>query len=77
MKKFWKNDCEIDKGPRFCKKCGCELVSTNKKKKCANCQRVTGKKIKDNSLKVLGVSLGVLALGVLNKDDDSDDNTIV
>ena len=24
---------------RYCKKCGCELTSTNKKKLCENCRR--------------------------------------
>lgn len=24
---------------RYCKKCGCELVSTNKHKRCDNCRR--------------------------------------
>ena len=24
---------------RYCKKCGCELMSTNKKKLCENCRR--------------------------------------
>ena len=26
---------------RYCKKCGCELVSTNKHKLCDNCRRET------------------------------------
>lgn len=32
---------------RFCKKCGCELVSTNKHKTCANCRHSRNEKIKN------------------------------
>ena len=31
---------------RFCKKCGKELMSTNKKKICANCRNTRNSKIK-------------------------------
>ena len=30
---------------RYCKKCGCELMSTNKKKLCADCFRKRNEKL--------------------------------
>ncbi len=30
---------------RYCKKCGCELMSTNKKKLCADCFRKLNEKL--------------------------------
>ena len=42
---------------RYCKKCGCELVSTNKNKLCENCRRTRNQGIKKigGTLAVLGV----------------------
>lgn len=43
----------------YCKKCGCELMSTNKKKLCANCKDTRNNTIK----KILSVPL-VAAISV-------------
>ena len=38
---------------RYCKKCGCELVSTNKHKLCDNCRRERNANIRNGVLKVI------------------------
>ena len=47
----------------YCKKCGCELVSTNKHKLCDNCRR----ECRDNIKKGMGglVGIGGIAVTVL------------
>ena len=44
---------------RYCKKCGCELTSTNTKKLCENCRRTRNKAIKDAALCIGGAALSV------------------
>ena len=39
-----------NKETRYCKKCGCELMSTNKKKLCENCRRKRNEKIRNGAL---------------------------
>jgi len=39
---------------RYCKKCGCELMSTNKKKLCENCRRNRINNIKNWGLGITG-----------------------
>lgn len=34
---------------RFCKKCGCELASVNRRKLCENCRRGRASKIKNGA----------------------------
>lgn len=75
--KMNKND-EVDE-TRFCKKCGCELVSTNKRKLCENCRRNRNKQI-GRALAGIGTTAVSIILflpqilGALNNnaDDDSD-----
>lgn len=43
---------------RYCKKCGCELVSTNKHKLCDNCRRERNAIIRNSVLSAAG--MGVL-----------------
>lgn len=44
---------------RYCKKCGCELTSTNKKKLCENCRRTRNKTIKDTAIGIGGTLFGI------------------
>lgn len=39
---------------RYCKKCGCELVSTNKHKLCDNCRRERNANIRNGVLGAVG-----------------------
>ena len=50
---------------RFCKKCGCELVSTNKRKLCDNCRREHAGKIRNVGL--IGVGILGAVLSVITK----------
>lgn len=43
---------------RYCKKCGCELRSDNKSKKCDNCKRKDRKGLRN----VGGVIIGILTV---------------
>ena len=47
---------------RYCKKCGCELVSTNKYKMCDNCRRERAIKIRKG---VLGAATLVSSIALL------------
>ncbi len=40
---------------RYCKKCGCELMSTNKKKLCADCFRKRNEKLQKIGLYCMSV----------------------
>ncbi|WP_281817559.1 hypothetical protein [Vallitalea longa] len=71
-----KNENDIDEGPRYCKKCGCELVSTNKRNLCANCQREKGKGIRNGILTGLGMFMGIIALGWLNDQNGEDTDEV-
>ena len=51
---------------RYCKKCGCELVSTNKHKQCDNCRRERNAKFRKVALTALG-TVGSVALFVVTK----------
>ena len=51
---------------RYCKKCGCELSSTNKHKLCDNCRRERAAKIRNGALGAVG-TLGSIALFVITK----------
>ena len=53
-------------GVRYCKKCGCELVSTNKHKLCANCRRKRNAEIRNNVLGFVGTA-GSFALFIVTK----------
>ena len=44
---------------RYCKKCGCELMSTNKKKLCENCRRNRNQAIKNTALGISGTVVAV------------------
>lgn len=48
---------------RYCKKCGCELVSTNKHKLCDNCRRERNANIRNG---VLG-AVGTVVLFIVTK----------
>ena len=47
---------------RYCKKCGCELVSTNKHKLCDNCRHSRNETIRNN---VLGAGGALLGFGLI------------
>lgn len=46
---------------RFCKNCGCELVSTNKHNLCDHCRRTRNEKIRNE---LIGVGTGLLSIGL-------------
>lgn len=48
---------------RYCKKCGCELVSTNKHKLCDNCRRERNAIIRNRVLS----AAGMVALFIVTK----------
>lgn len=51
---------------RYCKKCGCELVSANKHKLCDNCRRKRNAKVR-NGIGILGVGTGSFAFFIVKK----------
>ena len=51
---------------RYCKKCGCELMSTNKHQTCENCRRKRMGKVK-NGLKAIGAAALSFGVFMLNK----------
>ena len=51
---------------RYCKKCGCELVSTNKHKLCDNCRRERNANIRNGVLGAVG-TVGSIALFIVIK----------
>lgn len=56
------NDGEI----RFCKKCGCELASTNKRNTCDNCRRERAGKIRKGAIAAV-TTVGSIAMFVITK----------
>ena len=46
---------------RYCKKCGCELMSTNKNKLCENCRRIRNQKYKKRGAVVAAIGGTVAA----------------
>ena len=52
---------------RYCKKCGCELVSTNKHKLCDNCRRERNANIRNGVLGAVG-TVGSIAQFIVTKD---------
>lgn len=54
---------------RYCKKCGCELVSTNKHKLCDHCRHSRNEKVRNGILGAGGAILSVLLIVItLGKD---------
>jgi hypothetical protein len=51
---------------RYCKKCGCELASTNKHKLCDDCRRKRAEKIRNGAIGI-GTTLGSVVLFVVTK----------
>lgn len=51
---------------RYCKKCGCELVSTNKHKLCDNCRRERNANIRKGILSAVG-TFGSFVLLIVTK----------
>ena len=51
---------------RYCKKCGCELVSTNKHKLCDNCRRKRNANIRKGIMGAAG-TVGSVALTIMTK----------
>ena len=51
---------------RYCKKCGCELMSTNKKKLCENCRRNKNGTIRKIS-RAAGSALGLAGVVLFRK----------
>ena len=56
---------------RYCKKCGCELASTNKHDLCDNCRRERASNIRKGVLGTLG-TLGSIALFVITQGKHDD-----
>ena len=48
---------------RYCKKCGCELVSTNKHKLCDNCRRERNANIRNGVLCAVSIALCIVTKG--------------
>ena len=46
---------------RYCKKCGCELMSSNRKKLCESCRRNRNNKIKNGFIPFVSTAVTVLA----------------
>lgn len=62
--------------PRYCKKCGEELPSTEKHKLCINCRRMRGSKIRKIGLAIAAFVVSCLTGKQLNKnpaDNPNDD----
>lgn len=51
---------------RYCRKCGCELVSTNKHKLCDNCRRKKNANIRTGVLGTVGTVFSV-AMFIVSK----------
>ena len=51
---------------RYCKKCGCELMSTNKHKLCDSCRRKRAENIRNGLLGAGGTALSFLLIVVTN-----------
>ena len=69
INKFW-NKSDVKTGAiHYCKKCGCELISTNKNKICDNCKRKQVSKIRTGAGITLSV-VGVVVLAALGKGKD-------
>ena len=51
---------------RYCKKCGCELVSTNKHKLCDNCRHERNANIRNGVMGAVG-AVGSVALFIVTK----------
>lgn len=62
MSKYDAMDTEV----RYCKKCGCELASINKRKICDNCRRESAGNRRKAGLTV-GMGIGSLLLLVITK----------
>ena len=60
-----KNEAANNSEIRYCKKCGCELSSTNKHKICDNCRRERAVKIRNGALGAVGA--GSIALFVITR----------
>jgi|GEM_PF-925016 len=74
-----KNNDEVEE-IRYCKKCGCELASTNRHKLCENCRRSRNKKIREWAVGGLG-AIGIIIfagknLGELRDNTSSDDSNV-
>lgn len=48
---------------RYCRKCGCELISTKKKKLCDNCRRERAKNIRSFAGAIFSIGVLVITLG--------------
>ena len=66
VRKMTKNETIDNNQIRYCKKCGCELSSTNKHKLCDTCRRERAAKIRNGALGAVG-TLGSIALFVITK----------
>ena len=61
----------LDDEVRYCKKCGCELMSTNEGTLCENCKRRRASNVKKIGGTVLGIA-GSAALGaIITRKDKS------
>ena len=65
LNKLWKKTEGETVGIHSCKKCGCELASTNKDILCDNCRREIAEIAKNVGLGIL--SFAALGVGVLIK----------
>lgn len=66
MNKFWKKTDDKTADFHYCKKCGCELISTNKSKLCDKCRRDQASII-SNAKKVAAGILVSVVLAVMRK----------
>ena len=66
---------EVNNEIRHCKKCGCELMSTNKRKLCEHCRRERVETVKTTAKAVggaaLSIGLFVLSRGKFGGSDKS------
>ncbi len=67
LKKLWNKKDENQEHLKFCKKCGVELVSTNKSGKCDNCKGIVISYVKKGFLTLGGIG-SIILLGLIDKD---------
>ena len=56
LSKLWKKTEDETVGVHYCKKCGCELTSTNKSDLCDNCRRIEASTLRNTGAGILSLA---------------------